>query len=457
MTIIENIHIYDYETFIEHGYMLFDETIHSVGTMEELNIEREKRRAEGYNEANKEDRDRIDTVIDGKGRYLLPGLVLGHSHIYSSFARGWVTPFHPQSFEDILKQMWWKLDRALDLDMIYASGRMAAYNFVQQGVTTVIDHHASGTIKGSLNALAKAIVDEGHMRGIFCFEASDRFDIDACIEENLAFSEEHAYKDNVCSTLFGMHASFTLSDDSLRAIAKRKGQLPIHIHIAESKEDVVWTQEHSGMNIMERLDRFNLISEGNLYAHGLFLSKEELRMIKTSQGTLVINPISNMNNGVGLVPTRLLQEMQIPWIIGNDGLGFGLIPDLKQCYYIDQLAGFEGMGLEGVRQSIKRNYAYASQRLGISLGTFCEGAAADFILMDYEPMTPIHEGNVMGHVFFGMMDGWQPEEVIIRGKRVYSRTQNGDKDEDMAYGMIQEQARRLWAAADKGGQMYATE
>lgn len=446
MILIENINLYDYDHYLENGYILFDEKIVEVGTMEDFH---KKDRATALN------RNGLDKRMDGKGKFLLPGLVLGHTHIYSAFARGWITPFNPHSFEDILKQMWWKLDRALDLEMIYGSGLMAGQNFLKQGVTTVIDHHASGTIKGSLNALAKAIVGESKMRGIFCFETSDRFDVDACIEENMTFSQSREYDRNYCRGLFGMHASFTLSDASLQKIASAKADLPIHIHVAESREDVEWTKTHTGGRIIDRLDRFGLLGEDNLYAHGLFLEEDEFLNIVKTKGNLVINPTSNMNNGVGLPPIRQINEHNVPLMIGNDGLGFGVVSDIKQSYYVNQLAGFGGRGLEGVRQSIKANYAYASRQLQIPLGTFAIGAAADFVLVDYVPMTPIHKDNILGHVFFGMMDQWQPEKVIIGGTTVYP-SENREKEQDIQ-AFVDKQARRLWAATETGGHDYGTE
>jgi len=157
-------------------------------------------------------------IIDAKKNLVLPGFAVGHTHIYSTFARGLNLPFNPLNFKDILNQLWWKLDSKLGERENYYSALISGIEFIKNGVTTVIDHHASGLqIKGSLKTLKNALCDEIGLRGIFCFETSDRFNIDECIEENLDFlctrSEMHA-------GIFGLHASLSLSDDTLEKISK---------------------------------------------------------------------------------------------------------------------------------------------------------------------------------------------------------------------------------------------
>lgn len=98
----------------------------------------------------------MDEVIDGYGYILMPSLVNAHSHIYSTFARGLSLDYDPQNFMDILKQLWWKLDRQLGNECNYASGIVHSIDTVKNGVTTLIDHHASGRdIRGSLSVLKK--------------------------------------------------------------------------------------------------------------------------------------------------------------------------------------------------------------------------------------------------------------------------------------------------------------
>jgi cytosine/adenosine deaminase-related metal-dependent hydrolase len=210
-----NATLYDFESFRENQYVLFEDEIIQVGPMDKF--------------------PGADEITDAIGCVLMPGLLNAHAHIYSTFARGMSVPFDPKSFQDILDQLWWKLDAKLDKESVYYSGLVSACECIQNGVTTVIDHHASGLyIKGSLNELKRSVCDEMGLRGIFCFETSDRFDIDECIEENIEFA---SHKSERCAGLFGMHASLSLSDDTLRKISQKTGDIPVHVHAAESIED----------------------------------------------------------------------------------------------------------------------------------------------------------------------------------------------------------------------------
>jgi hypothetical protein len=88
--------------------------------------------------------------------------------------------------------MWWKLDRHIDNKASYYSGIVAAADFLRDGVTTIIDHHASGKeIAGSLASLKKAVCDEASVRALFAFEVSDRFDVNQAIQENVAFIKNY--------------------------------------------------------------------------------------------------------------------------------------------------------------------------------------------------------------------------------------------------------------------------
>jgi len=278
MNALINVRIFDYENYIESGYVVFDEQVQEVGKMSDF-------KNKGYK------------VIDGKGQLLMPNFVCAHSHIYSIFARGLALPYNPKNFQEILDQMWWKIDREIDNPVSYYSGIAAGSEFLLNGVTTIIDHHASGKdILGSLTALKKALDNTLHLRSILCFETSDRYNVNECIKENISFANR--YHTSHVSGLFGMHASMSLSEDTLKKVSKKLKDLPIHIHVAESDMDVVDSETKYHTSIIERLDKHNLINKDSLIVHGVFLSDKELDIIKNRKAYMVVNTTSNLNNAV---------------------------------------------------------------------------------------------------------------------------------------------------------------
>ncbi|MEA3355793.1 MAG: amidohydrolase family protein, partial [Candidatus Bipolaricaulota bacterium] len=114
--------------------------------------------------------------INGAGRLAIPGLINAHTHLYSSLARGMSLPgTTPTSFTEILEQLWWRLDRALDEQSIRMSGLIGAMEAARCGITTLIDHHASPyNVPNSLSVLREAVCEDVGLRGLFCYEVSDR-------------------------------------------------------------------------------------------------------------------------------------------------------------------------------------------------------------------------------------------------------------------------------------------
>ena len=404
-------------------YVVFTDKILEVGPMEK------------FSEA--------DNMEDLHGGFLLPGLVNAHTHVYSTFARGMMIPFNPRSFKDILTQLWWRLDSKLDMEAIYYSALVSSIEFIRNGITTIIDHHASRVIRGTLETLKKAIVDEMGLRGIFCFETSDRFDVDEAIEENLSFSRK---KDEKSAGLFGLHASLSLSNETLERISKILGNLPIHIHVAESEEDEEDALEKYGMRVVERLEKYGLLNENSILAHCVHINKEEARIIAERKCFIVVNPTSNMNNAVGLPDLKLFEERGIKVLLGNDGLGYNLTRDMMNLYFSQKVLHKDPtyFSLNDLWKVMKNNYDLAGRILGAKLGRIEEGYEADMITLEYTPPTPLNENNVHSHIFFGMLDNWKVKDTIVAGEYLM-KDYTLRVDVDSIFEKAREIAEKVWS------------
>ena len=426
MKAIINARIYDYENYIENGFVVFDNEIVKVGKMSEF-------KNNGYN------------IIDAGGQLLLPTFVCAHSHIYSIFARGLALPFNPQNFQEILDQMWWKLDSQIDNEITYYSGIAAGIEFLLNGVTTVIDHHASGAeIRGSLNSLKKALVNDLHLRVALCFESSDRYPIKDCINENASFYKKN--KTSHACGLFGMHASMSLSDQSLKLISKKLDDAPIHIHVAESEMDEEDAYHTYNMNIISRLDKFNLINKDSLIVHGVHIRDEELDIVKKRNAYMVVNTTSNLNNAVGVPDIKKYLEYKIPVMIGNDGLSSSMATEYLNAYYLTHLKNNDptAMSLGSIIDIINNAYSYVSRRFNVNIGKIKESFVADFMLVPYTPFTQMDSSNAFGHIFFGLFPNFKPRDVYVDGVRL---VKNGELTSKRAKQLLIESRKysdKLW-------------
>lgn len=398
MKAIINVRIYDYKNYIENGYVVFDKKIVEVGSMDKF--------------VNHD-----YTIIDGLGQLLLPNFICNHAHIYSIFARGLILPFFPKNFKEILEQMWWKIDSKITNQITYNSGICAGAEFIENGVTTIIDHHASGTdILGSLTALKKALVNDLGLRAILCFETSDRYPVDQCIKENISFMKK--YKNEHVAGLFGMHASMTLSDKTLSAISRKLKDGPIHIHVAESQMDEDDSMDLHNMPIMERLEKYNLVNKNSLIVHGVTISDKELDIVKKHGAYMVVNTTSNMNNAVGLPNIDNYLKHGIKVLVGNDGLSSNMATEYLNAFYTTHL--YNGtplaMGLDAILDMINNSYEYVSDLLQIKLGRIDKDYEADFMLLPYQPFTKMDSTNAFGHIFYGIYPSLKPNDVYASGK-----------------------------------------
>lgn len=423
MKALTNTCIFDFENFKENSYVLFDSEIKKVGSMDDF--------------------PGADEVYDCSGTIVMPGLINCHTHIYSTFARGMNVPFHPKNFQDILDQLWWKLDGQLDKRAVYYSGLVYGCECIKNGVTSIIDHHASGLhIKGTLDELKKSICDDLGMRGIFCFETSDRFNIKECIEENLDFAKN---KSEQFTGLFGMHASMSLSDDTLKQISSAIGDTPIHIHVAESKDDVKDCREKYDRSIVKRLNDFGLLNDRSILAHCVHINEKEAEIIAQKRCKIAMNPTSNMNNAVGLADYEMLRSFKIPCMIGNDGLGVNITRDYLNIVFSmkNRLNDTTKFNLDDLTEMINNGYKYISNMLNINIGRIEKGYKADMITLPYNPPTPMNKDNILGHIFFGVFDNFKPRDTWCSGKCMM-KDYELNVDVDSIYSKAREESDKVW-------------
>jgi cytosine/adenosine deaminase-related metal-dependent hydrolase len=241
------------------------------------------------------------------------GLVCAHHHLYSALARGMPPPpRQPIGFRDILELVWWRLDRALDLEMIEWSAKLGALEALESGCTAIIDHHESpNAIEGSLSAVADACAEVG-VRVSTCYGVTDRHGPEGArrgLEENDRFLRGGG------RGMVGVHAAFTCTDDTLAAAAElaRSHRVGVHIHVAEGIDDI------------EASDRLaDLAADDWLIVHGVHLPDGH-----GLRGTVVHNPRSNMNNAVGYAaPTRFSNHVAL----GTDGIGADMLEEFRLAF-----------------------------------------------------------------------------------------------------------------------------
>jgi putative selenium metabolism protein SsnA len=359
-------------------------------------------------------------LIDCRGSVVTPGLVNGHTHLYSALAVGMPAPEKtPRDFHEILKFIWWRLDRAHDRESIRASGQIGALAALRCGTTTLIDHHSSpNSLEGSLDTLRDGIHEVG-CRGVLCYETTDRNGVGeavAGLAENERFIERCQKEQDGCfAGMVGAHASFTMSDEALAGcvdLANRKN-IGVHIHVAEDPVDERLTKQIYGIGLLDRFKKHGLLDvAGTIFAHGTHLAPADITIInECSNIHLAHNPSSNMNNSVGYAPVAEFSE---PPLLGTDGIGADMWREAKTALFKSNDSR-QKIGYDHILRMLHKSARHASDSLGIELGELKEGSAADIVLTNYRPATPIGADNLASHLIYAL-GAQYVRDVMIGGK-----------------------------------------
>lgn len=390
--------------------------------------------------------------LDAAGQFLLPGNICAHTHFYGAFARGLAVPgAAPRDFPAILGKLWWPLDRALTEQDVHASALVCLVDAIRHGTTTLFDHHSSpGVIPGSLDVLAEAVHRAG-VRGVLCYEVSDRDGsqkTDKGIAENLRFLSAVQAQHGSLAGTFGLHASLTLSDQTLD---RCREAVPLgcgfHIHAAESDADQVDSMAKSGMRVINRLHRHGILGPQSLLAHCVRVDEREIDLLAETGTWVSHQPRSNMNNGVGVAPVEAMLKAGIRLCLGNDGFSNAMWEEWKCAYLLQKAWHRDPTRLSGndVKQmAIHNNAQLASQFLGLPIGRIEPGAAADLILVDYQPFTEIDPLNIAWHILFGFRDS-MVTTTIANGQLLMQNRELLTLDEDKIAHEALRLSRKVWA------------
>ena len=307
------------------------------------------------------------------------------------------------NFQEILEQVWWRLDRALDLDMLYASARLGALEALESGTTAIVDHNESpNAIEGSLSTLADACAEVG-VRLLTAYGVSDRNGPDQ-VKRGLAENERFIKEGG--KALVGIHAAFTCTDESLEAaagLAKDLG-VGVHIHVCEGIGDIDAPQRLEG-----------LTEDNWLISHCVHLPTDH-----KLKGTILHNPRSNLNNGVGYAdPARFSN----PVALGTDGIGANMIESFRLAYVMQR----------SVDVTVGPDPAWSWLEEGWNI---VPEARDDEVTWSYDPMDPWH---------IAFTPGIHPLEVKVDGEVVFADGKPTKVDGEEIRAKAREQAKRLHA------------
>jgi cytosine/adenosine deaminase-related metal-dependent hydrolase len=329
----------------------------------------------------------------------------------------------PENFVQILERVWWRLDRALDQESLRAAARLYVAEALLCGTTALIDHHESPEIiDGSLDILADACQELG-IRALLCYGATERNRGPEEAKEGLAECRRFAQSNRrpLIRGLVGLHASFTVSDETIRmagAMCRELGTV-LHVHVAEDVADVDDAKKRGYAGPFERLAELDALAPGSILAHGVHLSQGQVENVVGKGCWLVQNPRSNKGNRVGY-PTALWASHRVA--LGTDGYPANMLAEQAELTALSKTQG--DLESNAAANRLAAGWMVATEQWGGFFGMPVTGTAADLTVVPPGTDTPKH--------------------VIVGGRVVVENgvLKTGDIEEIRVE--AREQARKLW-------------
>ena len=371
-------------------------------------------------------------TIDCSGKFITKSFACGHHHVYSALARGMGAPKkNPDNFLEILQYIWWTLDKALDLDMIRSSALVTAIACAKNGVTFAIDHHASPfAVVGSLETIAQAF-DEVGVGHLLCYEISDRDGLEIA-KRGLDETTKYLRKKQ---GLVGLHASFTVGDETLDhavSLAKETNS-GIHVHVAEDEYDQVQCLSYHNKRVIERLSDAGVLGfPKTILGHCLHLNKNEKHLIADSPAWIVQNTESNLNNQVGNFNSAGLGKNIM---MGTDGMHSDMLRSAKAAFFAGH--NYDSIDYPETYRRFRNAHNY------LNSNNFEGDGENNLVVLDYDTPTPLTASNFLGHFLFGI-EARHVSHVISNGKLIVENGNLLTVNEEVILAESRIQAARLW-------------
>ena len=395
-----------------------------------------------------------EEILDAKNQYIMPGLICAHTHFYGAYSRGLAIPGDPPAaFPEILSNLWWALDKALDEESVASSAWVCIIDAIKHGNTSLFDHHASpNAIANSLDLIAD-VVDQSGIRASLCYEVTDRDGEQKAregINENVRFITRIKNGNNLNGRLaatFGLHASLTLSEKTLElSQSLAPSGSGFHIHVAEHSVDEYDSIKKSGLRVVDRLLKHKILNERSIVAHAVHVDAKEVNILAETKTWVTHQPRSNMNNAVGIGNIESMMRAGVKVCLGNDGFSNTMWDEWKTAYLVHKLVTLDPRKMGGydvIEMAIHQNSALASQQFNLPIGSIVPGAQADIIFVDYLPFTDINPGNLPWHILFGMQHS-MVTMTMVAGKILMKDKELVNIDERKIYSDAYQLHKGVW-------------
>ena len=390
------------------------------------------------------DEGNVDKIIDAEGKILLPGLINTHTHLSMTLFRGLADDL---SLDSWLNDHIWPMEANLNGDYCYIGALLGAVELIKSGTTTFSDMYFY------MEDVARAVEDAG-IRAVLSYGMIDFGDAEkreAEIEENLQlFKSCNGMADGRIKVFFGPHSPYTASEDLLIKVRELADEynMGIHIHVSETEKEINDSLDEKGLRPFEYLEKIGFLGPDVVAAHCVWLSDEEIKIIKKHDVKVSHNPCSNMKLASGIAPVSKLIENDICVSIGTDGASsnnnLDLIEELKTASLLQKVSTLDPKVLSS-DEAITMATIKGAEALGLEneIGSIEVGKKADIILIDTNSANMVPDSSSLSSNVIYSANGSNVDTTICNGKILMENKKLTVLDEQEIYDKAKKAIKEL--------------
>ena len=390
------------------------------------------------------DEGNVDKIIDAEGKILLPGLINTHTHLSMTLFRGLADDL---SLDSWLNDHIWPMEANLNGDYCYIGALLGAVELIKSGTTTFSDMYFY------MEDVARAVEDAG-IRAVLSYGMIDFGDAErreAEIEENLQlFKSCNGMADGRIKVFFGPHSPYTASEDLLIKVRELADEynMGIHIHVSETEKEINDSLDEKGLRPFEYLEKIGFLGPDVVAAHCVWLSDEEIEIIKKHDVKVSHNPCSNMKLASGIAPVSKLIENDICVSIGTDGASsnnnLDLIEELKTASLLQKVSTLDPKVLTS-DEAITMATIKGAEALGLEneIGSIEVGKKADIILIDTNSANMVPDSSSLSSNVIYSANGSNVDTTICNGKILMENKKLTVLDEQEIYDKAKKAIKEL--------------
>ena len=319
-------------------------------------------------------------IIDGKNKFATPGFVNAHTHASMTLLRSYSDD---KALMDWLNKDIWPIEAKMKKSDIKVGAELAAVEMIKSGTTSFADMY------GPDMEVVAQVVETSGLRGILCRGIIGLFDGDEKLATNVdLYKNWHGKADGRVTVMFGPHAIYTCPPDFLKKIYNEAAKLgaEIHIHMNETQDEINDCIKNYGKRPFEVVAETGLFELGTLAAHCVWLSDEEIEIIKSKKIRVAHNPGSNMKLASGISPVPKLLQKNICVGLGTDGTSsnnnLDMLEEIRLAALLHKVNELNPLTIPAA-EALKMGTEYGAKAVGLkNVGKLEENYKADIILFD---------------------------------------------------------------------------